>query len=87
MENLDDVKRAHLNRNTDTRTFHVRAHKNFDITEAIQVRDFKEWISDAIGFKLIDFTVQNEEVTFTVQKHTMPNRSTEEVMQDWISQD
>jgi hypothetical protein len=86
-ENLDDVKRAHLNRNPNIKTFRVKANKDFDINQATEISDFKQWMSDAMGFKLIDFAIQNDLVVFTVQKHTMPNRTTEEVMQDWNSQD
>jgi len=75
------------NLDPNIKTFKVRAHKDFDINEAVEIREFKAWMTDAIGFKLIEFKIENEHVTFVVQKHTMPNRTTEEVMADWNSQD
>jgi hypothetical protein len=52
-----------------TKTFKVKAHKDFNIQEAVEIKDFKEWMADAIGFKVLEFQIQNEAVTFTVQKY------------------
>jgi hypothetical protein len=51
------------------KTFIVKAHKDFSITEAVEVREFKTWIADAIGFRVLEFRQDGDTITFTLEKH------------------